>query len=70
MILNTKREERDSEADEEETTDVEDASDSPAYLTDACSNCGSFTLYLDEADGEIACDTCGFVGKVEATDQP
>lgn len=69
VIFNTKREERDAERGEEEA--VEDATseaEAPTYLPDACSNCGSFTLYLDEADGETACDTCGYVGKAEATE--
>ncbi len=69
VILNTKREEREADAEQDEANQQEAASeDSPAYLADACANCGSFTLYLDEVDGEIACDTCGFVGKAEATD--
>ncbi|MEO0449130.1 MAG: hypothetical protein AAFZ74_02285 [Pseudomonadota bacterium] len=69
VILNTKREEREADAEQDEATvNAETETDRPNYLTDACTNCGSFTLYLDEADGEIACDTCGFVGKAEATD--
>lgn len=69
VIFNTKREERDAERDEEEVTEEAAAEDeAPTYLPDACANCGSFTLYLDEADGETACDTCGYVGKAEATE--
>ena len=68
VILNRKREEREAErAEEAETTDEAAASDAdaPAYLPEACGSCGSFTLYLDEADQETVCDTCGQVGKVE-----
>ncbi|GAB5453876.1 MAG: hypothetical protein Hens2KO_01050 [Henriciella sp.] len=69
VIFNTKREERDAERDEEEAAeDASSEAEAPTYLPDACSNCGSFTLYLDEADGETACDTCGYVGKAEATE--
>ena len=66
MILNRKREEREAEMaeDADETPEAESAA--PTYLPDACSSCGSFTLYLDEADQETVCDTCGQVGKVEA----
>ena len=69
VIFNTKLEEREAEREEEEALEstVEETS-APSYLPDACSNCGSFTLYLDEADGETACDTCGYVGKAEATE--
>ncbi len=68
VILNKKREERDAEREEEEEIAAEAEIESPEYLPDACSSCGSFTLYQEEADGETACDTCGQVGKVEATE--
>ena len=70
VILNRKREEREAErAEEEQDTAAEtEAASSPTYLPDACPSCGSFTLYADEADNEIACDTCGQVGQAEATD--
>nr|WP_197501461.1 hypothetical protein [Hyphomonas sp. Mor2] len=71
VILNRKREEREAELAEEAIeaeTGSEDA-DAPTYLPDACENCGSFTLYLDEVDNATACDTCGFVGKIEANEQ-
>ncbi len=69
VILNKKREERDAERDEDdsETTDASTA-DTPSYLPDACSSCGSFTLYQDEVDGDVVCDTCGQVGKAEASE--
>ena len=70
VILNRKREEREAErAEDASETDSADEADTPPYLPDACENCGSFTLYLDEADNETACDTCGQVGKAEANDQ-
>eukprot|EP00903_Cladosiphon_okamuranus_P003266 g3264.t1 len=68
VILNKKREERDAERD----LDDEDAAnieiEAPEYLADACPSCGSFTLYQDEADGDVVCDTCGQVGGLEATE--
>jgi len=34
--------------------------DTPDYLGDACTKCGSFTLFADTGDGEqVKCDTCG-----------
>lgn len=68
VILNKKREEREAEREEEQDASLEAEDDAPSYLPDACSGCGSFTLYQEEADGETACDTCGQVGKVEATE--
>jgi ribonucleoside-diphosphate reductase alpha chain len=69
VIFNTKREEREAERAEESTEETSDDGELPAsYLPDACVSCGSFTLYLEEADGDTACDTCGHVGKVEATE--
>ncbi|MEC7289102.1 MAG: hypothetical protein VXW22_03285 [Pseudomonadota bacterium] len=69
VILNRKREEREAEIEEagEDTAAAEPAA-SPTYLSEACESCGSFTVYVDEIDGETACDTCGQVGKAEATD--
>lgn len=69
VILNRKREERDAERDEEEAETATDPSaEAPTYLPDACSSCGSFTLYQDDVDGDVVCDTCGQVGKIEATE--
>ncbi len=70
VILNRKREEREAERAEEEADAAADAeaADEPTYLTEACTSCGSFTLYKDEADGEITCDTCGMISKAEAND--
>ncbi|MEL6858558.1 MAG: hypothetical protein AAFO74_09245 [Pseudomonadota bacterium] len=65
VILNKKREERDAERLEDDALDADAEPDAPSYLPEACSSCGSFTLYLETADGETACDTCGQVGKME-----
>ena len=70
VILNRKREERDAERAEESLDDENSTEGSaPTYLPEGCENCGSFTLYMDEIDNTSACDTCGQVGKVEASDQ-
>ncbi|GAB5458164.1 MAG: hypothetical protein Hens3KO_11940 [Henriciella sp.] len=62
FILSNHREEKDAEQDLE----TEPATpDTPSYLSDACKSCGSFTLYVDETDGETTCDTCGHI--MEAT---
>jgi ribonucleoside-diphosphate reductase alpha chain len=69
VILNRKREEREAELAEEAADDAaapEGAN--PDYLADACESCGSFTLYVDEVDQETTCDTCGYVGKAEASE--
>ncbi|MEO1303682.1 MAG: hypothetical protein AAFV37_01810 [Pseudomonadota bacterium] len=68
VILNTKREERDAEQADEGDPEPTLETDVTSYLPDACESCGSFTLYLDDADGAITCDTCGFSGKVEASE--
>ncbi|MCR9270113.1 MAG: hypothetical protein NXH72_09020 [Hyphomonadaceae bacterium] len=68
VIFNTKREERDAELAEEDSEASEATQEMPSYLSDACPSCGSFTLYLEEADGETACDTCGHIGRIEATE--
>ncbi len=68
VIFNTLREEREAEQSESETDVDETEPASPAYLADACPSCGSFTLYMEDADGEIACDTCGHIGQAEATE--
>lgn len=67
VILNKRREELEEERAEDA---VEDAAleEGPTYLSDACQSCGSFTLYKDEADGEITCDTCGSVLAAEASE--
>lgn len=70
VILNKKREERDAVREEEEEIAADAEIEAPEYLSDACSSCGSFTLYQEEVDGETACDTCGQIGKAEATDTP
>ena len=68
VILNKRREEKQAEQ-AEETAEVEASEQSnPDYLTDACSDCGSFTLYLDEADAEITCDTCGQISEASQND--
>ena len=67
MILNKRREELEEERAEEEVENTA-TEDGPTYLSDACQSCGSFTLYKDEADGEITCDTCGSVLAVEASE--
>lgn len=54
VILDKKREEKLSgEEGDDETLNA------PAYLTDACPNCGSFTLFQISEDGDAECDTCG-----------
>lgn len=68
VILNKKREEREAERDEAVEEAEESASAAPAYLPEACSSCGSFTLYQDEIDGDTVCDTCGQVARAEATE--
>jgi len=69
VILNRKREEREAERQEgEEEAAASEPQASPTYLPDACESCGSFTVYIDEIDQEKTCDTCGFVGKVEASE--
>lgn len=69
VILNKKREEREAEREDEQAEAAEAAAgETPSYLPEACTSCGSFTLYQDEADGDIVCDTCGQVGKVEASE--
>ena len=68
VIFNTLREERESEREDGEAETAEAAPDAPSYLSDACPSCGSFTLYMEDADGEIACDTCGHVGRAEASE--
>jgi len=68
VILNKKREEREAERDEASEEAATDAENPPSYLPDACQNCGSFTLYQDDADGETVCDTCGQVGNLEASE--
>lgn len=59
VILNKRREELEEERADDEADAAADGQASPEYLADACSSCSSFTLYTDEADGEITCDTCG-----------
>ncbi len=66
VVLDKKRAEKDSEA--EDTSAEDTARTEPDYLSDACSNCGSFTLYMDGADNEITCDTCGHIGSLSASE--
>jgi ribonucleoside-diphosphate reductase alpha chain len=54
VILDKKREEKLSE-DEGESESL----NAPEYLSDACPNCGSFTVFQISEDGEAECDTCG-----------
>ncbi|MEO1322470.1 MAG: hypothetical protein AAFV59_05625 [Pseudomonadota bacterium] len=68
VILNKKREERDAERDHEDEEAAQTVIETPEYLADACPSCGSFTLYQDDADGDVVCDTCGQVGGLEATE--
>ncbi|MEM7328344.1 MAG: hypothetical protein AAF437_06350 [Pseudomonadota bacterium] len=69
VILNKKREEREAEREEDAAETVADSdAETPSYLAEACASCGSFTLYQDDADGDVVCDTCGQVGKVEASE--
>jgi ribonucleoside-diphosphate reductase alpha chain len=66
VIFKTLREEREAEQSEAEVAAEETDAASPTYLSDACPSCGSFTMYMEDADGEIACDTCGHIGQAEA----
>lgn len=54
VVLDKKRSEKD-----EDDAQAEADADGPAYLGDACANCGSFTVFASGVDDEIACDTCG-----------
>ncbi|MEM9054535.1 MAG: hypothetical protein AAGB16_04345 [Pseudomonadota bacterium] len=65
VIFNRKREEKAAEeelAKAEAEADVSADMTTQSYMPDACPECGSFTLYTDEADGQITCDTCGKAG--------
>lgn len=55
VVLDKKR----AEKEVEEQAQVSEIDDSHEYLGDACSSCGSFTLYYAEDGDELACDTCG-----------
>lgn len=59
VILNRKRAEK--AAEEASMTQAQEAVQAieTSYLSDACPECASFTLYEEEADGAITCDTCG-----------
>jgi len=61
VILNTHREDKQAEQAEDEADEAADAA--PDYLSDACPGCSSFTLYVDEADAETTCDTCGHISE-------
>ncbi|MEX1250196.1 MAG: hypothetical protein WEA77_03275 [Hyphomonas sp.] len=54
VILDKRRAEK---AAEEPDAAAEDLS--PAYVSQACPSCGSFTLFEAGPDGHLACDTCG-----------
>ena len=54
VIFDKKREEKQAEEDTET-----EALNAPDYLSEACPNCGSFTLFQISEDGEAECDTCG-----------
>ncbi|WOR16324.1 hypothetical protein RYZ27_06550 [Hyphomonas sp. FCG-A18] len=63
VILNRKREEKAAEEEiAKAEAEAEAAEAAQTYMPDACPECGSFTLYTDETDGQINCDTCGKVG--------
>ncbi|MEL6828903.1 MAG: hypothetical protein AAFO63_02080 [Pseudomonadota bacterium] len=62
VILKKKREEK-AAAEEAAQEDGD-----PTYLADACKNCGSFTVYLDEVDNTIVCDTCGQMAQASSAD--
>ena len=66
VILNKRREEKAAEQAEEEADIAADAA--PEYLPDACSNCASFTVYIEETDGEMTCDTCGHISAATTSD--
>lgn len=61
FILSNHREEKETEQDEETASE---GSEPPTYLSDACPACSSFTLYIDDADGEKTCDTCGQIAEI------
>ncbi|MDJ0922514.1 MAG: hypothetical protein QNI84_15405 [Henriciella sp.] len=70
VILNKHREEKeavDDTGEAEASTSGEDQTQ-PDYLPDACTNCSSFTLYVEPADGLVTCDTCGFVRETGTSD--
>jgi len=54
VILDKRRAEKAAEEPEAAAEDL-----SPAYVSQACPACGSFTLFEAGPDGHLACDTCG-----------
>ncbi|WP_291203126.1 hypothetical protein [Hyphomonas sp.] len=54
VILDKRRAEKAAEEPEAAAGDL-----SPAYVSQACPACGSFTLFEAGQDGHLACDTCG-----------
>ncbi len=60
VILDRHREDKETEQSSEAETSAQAP---PDYLAEACPGCSSFTLYADEADGEVTCDTCGHIGE-------
>ena len=54
VILDKRRAEKAAEEPEAAADDL-----SPAYVSQACPACGSFTLFEAGPDGHLACDTCG-----------
>jgi len=53
VILDKKREQKQSEEAED------DSLDAPDYLSEPCPSCGSFTLFQISETGDAECDTCG-----------
>ena len=55
----------------EEMAAAEDVADEaePTYMTEACTHCGSFTVYRDETDGTVICDTCGHLAQSNSGDE-
>ncbi|KCZ94059.1 TSCPD domain-containing protein [Hyphomonas johnsonii] len=61
VVLDKRRAEKQAESDaDEESAEL----DAPDYLSDACANCGSFTLFAISEDGDTECDTCGEEGRI------
>ena len=64
VILKKRREEMEAAAEE-----APEAGSDPDYLPDPCTNCGSFTVYRDDADDAIICDTCGRLAQSNGPDE-
>lgn len=70
VIFNKRREEIETERAEAVEAESENspATAGPDYLPESCPGCSSFTLYIDEVDGETTCDTCGHVSAASQSD--